>query len=158
MDLFTYLITRCCFEPSEMDLIRLNECKDYIDEIFYLQNDYALITEKMVNIKNFVNYVQKKELDDNDKKKKECFSLKEICRFALRDYIQRKQYILVQVEKTFVIPFEQRLLNLSDSKKKLFKIAQLKFLVFFFVLSCLSYYILNTKNKLMSINYIQWSI
>ncbi|CAF0745210.1 unnamed protein product [Rotaria sordida] len=106
MQLFTYLITHCCFEPTEIDLIRLNECNHYIDEIFHQSNEYQLVQRTMFNINNFLLKINKK---NNDK----CLSLKQICRFRFRDYIRNKQCVLIQIEKTFI--------NLSSSHKKYLK-------------------------------------
>ncbi len=51
MYLFTYLISHCCFQLSETDLLCLDECKNYIIEIFnQLQNAYLSIKTTMLNI------------------------------------------------------------------------------------------------------------
>ncbi|CAF3634513.1 unnamed protein product [Rotaria sp. Silwood1] len=104
MQLFTYLITHCCIEPTKTDFIRLNECDHYIDEIFHQTNEYLLVKRTMFNINNILLRIDKKT---NDK----CLSLKQICRFIFRNYIRNKQCVLIQIEKTFV--------NLSSSHKKL---------------------------------------
>jgi hypothetical protein len=106
MQLFAYLITHCCFQPSETDLIRLSECNHYIEEIFHQTNEYLFVKRIMLNINNLLSKIDKKNSD-------QCLSLKEICRYNLRDSIRNKQYILVQVEKTFV--------NLSSSHTKYLK-------------------------------------
>jgi hypothetical protein len=106
MQLFNYLITHCCFQPSETDLIRLNECIHYIDEIFHQSNEFVLVKRVMFNVKNILSKIEKKTND-------ECLSLKEICRFFIRNYLRDKRCVLVQVEKTFV--------NLSSSHKKYLK-------------------------------------
>ncbi|CAF4013907.1 unnamed protein product [Rotaria magnacalcarata] len=106
MQLFSYLISHCCLEPSESDIIRLNECNHYIDEIFHQSNEYLLVKRTMSTINNILSKIDRK---NNDK----CLSLKQICRFAIRDYVQNKQCVLVQVERAFV--------NLSSSHKKYLK-------------------------------------
>ncbi len=103
MQLFAYLITHCCFHPSETDLIRLNECQHYIEEIFHRSNDYLFVKRIMLNIENLLSKIETKE----------CLSLKEICRYNLRNYIRNEEHVLVQVEKTFVY--------LSSSHKKYLK-------------------------------------
>ncbi len=107
IQLFAYLITHCCLEPSETDLIRLNECKHYIDEIFHQNNEYRLIQRTMFNINYLLNEIDKK------KNSNKCLSLKQICRFIVRDSIRNNRCVLVQVEKTFI--------NLSSSHKKYLK-------------------------------------
>jgi len=106
MQLFTYLITHCCFQPSETDLIRLNECHHYIEEIFHQTNEYIFVKRIMFNINNLLRKINKKTND-------ECLTLKQICRFYLRNYVENKKYVFVQVEKTFI--------NLSSSHKKYLK-------------------------------------
>jgi hypothetical protein len=105
MQLFVYLITHCCFQPSETDLIRLNECNHYIEEIFHQTNEYLYVKRIMLNINNLLSKIEKTN--------EECLALKEICRSNLRNYLRNQQCVLVQVEKTFV--------NLSSSHKKYLK-------------------------------------
>ncbi|CAF1354382.1 unnamed protein product [Adineta steineri] len=109
MQLFIYLITHCCFQPSESDLIRLNECIHYIEEIFHHSNEYRLVKRIMFHIKNLLNEINKKN-------NQECLTLKQICRFNIRDCVRDKKYVLVQIEETFC--------NLSSTHRK-----YLKFLV-----------------------------
>jgi hypothetical protein len=106
MQLFAYLITHCCFQPTETDLIRLSECNHYIEEIFHQTNEYLFVKRIMSNINNLLIKINKKNND-------QCLTLKQICRFNLRNYIKNKKYVFVQVEKTFV--------NLSSSHKKYLK-------------------------------------
>jgi hypothetical protein len=43
MKLFSYLITDCCFDPTEADLNRLNCIKYYIEDIFYDTDKYSAL-------------------------------------------------------------------------------------------------------------------
>jgi len=106
MQLFAYLITHCCFQPTETDLIRLSECNHYIEEIFHQTNEYIFVKRIMFNINNLLRKINKKTND-------QCLTLKQICRFYLRNYVENKKYVFVQVEKTFI--------NLSSSHKKYLK-------------------------------------
>lgn len=106
MQLFSYLITHCSMEPLESDLLRLNECNYYIDEVFHQTNEYLLVKRIISNVTNFLLKINRK---NNDK----CLSLKQLCRFVIRDYIRNKNSVLVQVEKTFP--------NLSSSHKNYLK-------------------------------------
>jgi hypothetical protein len=115
MYLFTYLITHCCFQPSKTDLNRLNECNDYIDEIFYEKSEYLLVKETMSNINSLLTKI-------NNNNNNQCLLLKEICRFVIHDYIQNKKSILVQIEKTY--------LNSCLIHKMFFEISYLSFLFF----------------------------
>lgn len=108
MQLFLYLITDCCFQPSSNDLIRLNECHHYIEEIFHQQtNEYQYTQRMMFNINRLISDIDKRTNDRTT-----CLTLKEICRYQIRDYLRGEQYVLVQVEKN---------LNLSSSHKKYLK-------------------------------------
>ena len=107
MQLFLYLITDCCFQPSSNDLIRLNECHHYMEEIFQQTNEYRFIQRMMFNINRLISEIEKRTNDQMT-----CLTLKEICRYQIRDYLRREQYVLVQVEKN---------LNLSSSHQKYLK-------------------------------------
>ena len=107
LQLFTYLITHCCLKPSESEIIRLNECKHYINEIFQSNHvEYLSIKRTIFNINNFLCKLDKININ-------ECLTLKQICRFTLRNYVRDKQCALVQIEKTFV--------TLSSSHKRYLK-------------------------------------
>lgn len=107
MQLFLYLITDCCFQPSDNDLIRLNECHQYMEEIFHQTNEYRVIQRMMVEINRLISDVDKRRNHPMT-----CLTLKEICRYQIRDYLRCEQYVLVQVEKN---------LNLSSSHRKYLK-------------------------------------
>lgn len=106
MQLFIYLITNCCLQPTETDLIRLNECNHYIEEIFHETNEYIYVKRIIINVQNLLNRIEQKSNE-------QCLSLKEICRYYIRNYLHNKQNVLVQVEKTFV--------NLSSSHRNYLK-------------------------------------
>ena len=107
MQLFAYLITHCCLQPSPTDLIRLSECDHYVEEIFHQSNEYVLVKRILLKMKNLLAKIEMKKTCE------QCLSLKDICRFNLRDYIRNERLVLVQVETTF--------LNLSSSHKKYLK-------------------------------------
>ncbi|UJR27179.1 hypothetical protein I4U23_008475 [Adineta vaga] len=106
IQLFTYLITHCGFQPSETDLIRLNECHHYIEEIFHQCNEYRAVKRICLQLNNLLNEI-------HDKNTHKCLSLKQICRLHIRNSIRKKHCVLIQVEKTFC--------NLSSSHKKYLK-------------------------------------
>ncbi|CAF3458172.1 unnamed protein product, partial [Rotaria sp. Silwood2] len=97
MNLFIYLITYCCFVPTDYDITRLSELKYYVKDIFY--------ATKYLSIENFLSKVIK--LAKRDKKNnKICLTLKEICRCKIRDHLRTQGRILVQVENRFDLNFE----------------------------------------------------
>lgn len=106
MQIFSYVITHCCFQPIESDFIRLKECHHFIEEIFHQTNEYIRVKRIMLNVEYLIKQLESKP-------KENCFRLKEICRSKIRNSIKNQQLILVQVEKTFT--------NLSTSHKKYLK-------------------------------------
>lgn len=107
MQLFTYLITYCCFQPTETDLIRLSECHHHIEEIFHQTNEYPTVKRIMFHVEHLLSKLETKSTAH-------CFlSLKELCRCKIRNVVRHQQCMLVQVEKTFC--------NLSTSHRKYLK-------------------------------------
>ncbi|CAF3973864.1 unnamed protein product [Rotaria sp. Silwood2] len=92
-----YLLTDCCLQPRKFHLNLLNEYNIYIEQILEPNNKYlSSFKTLMSNIQNLLNI--------DTKNNKKCYTLKEICRFPIRNYMRNRQYVLVLVEKQFDLP------------------------------------------------------
>ncbi|CAF0755116.1 unnamed protein product [Adineta ricciae] len=89
IQLFTYLITHCAFEPVEADLIRLNECIHYVEEIFHETNEYRPVKRILFRLNTLLNKI-------NEANQNRCLSLKQICRLKIRNCTRKKHCLLVQ--------------------------------------------------------------
>jgi hypothetical protein len=98
MKIFSYLITNCCLQPTENDLIILREFNSYIAEMFDIGTEHSLLEDLMRDINTLL------EIDRNINGKYSM--LKQICRFKIRNYVRNRQDVLVQIEKNFFLNSE----------------------------------------------------
>jgi len=86
MELFCYLITHSCLKPTDEDLKRLNECHSYIKELLYRNEEYVWLEQLMSDMKKII------KVDQINSRKS--LTLKQICRFKLRNFIRNQQHVL----------------------------------------------------------------
>lgn len=94
MQLLIYLLSDCGFQPTANDLIRLNECDHYIEEIFRQTNEYLFVRRMMNNVNRLIS-----DMNKQNHRHHQCLTLKELCRFRIRDFLRNEQYVFVQVEE-----------------------------------------------------------
>lgn len=107
--LFTYLISDCLFQATESDVIRFDECCYYIEEFFNQRHEYLLVRRLMNNLRNLLKHF------DNPTDQ-QCYTLKELCRWKIRESLRYQRCLLVHAEKTFF--------HLSSSHLKYLKYRQ----------------------------------
>ena len=99
MQLLIYLLTDCGFQPTANDFIRLNECDQYIEEIFQQTTEYLIVRRLMNNVNQLISDISKRNNHHHQQQQQQCLTLKELCRFRIRDYLRNEQYVFVQVEE-----------------------------------------------------------